>query len=137
MYSIKFIRDNTELVQNSILKKNSDIDLNEILDLDFKRRTLIQEVETLKMDKNSYTTILDGKNIYLPKKEFDLLFFLMKNSSKVYSRDSLLRNVWGSGIHVVARTVDVHVRKLREKIGVNFIKTIKGVGYKFEVLTKN
>ena len=109
----------------------------------FKRRftskdsSLIQEVETLKMDKNSYTTILDGKKIYLPKKEFDLLFFLMKNSSKVYSRDSLLRNVWGSGVHVVARTVDVHIRKLREKIGENFIKTIKGVGYKFEVLTKN
>jgi len=109
----------------------------------FKRRftskdsSLIQEVETLKMDKNSYTTILEGKTIYLPKKEFDLLFFLMKNSSKVYSRDSLLRNVWGSGVHVVARTVDVHIRKLREKIGENFIKTIKGVGYKFEVLTKN
>ena len=109
----------------------------------FKRRftskdsSLIQEVETLKMDKNSYTTILEGKKIYLPKKEFDLLFFLMKNSSKVYSRDSLLRNVWGSGVHVVARTVDVHIRKLREKIGENFIKTIKGVGYKFEVLTKN
>ena len=109
----------------------------------FKRRftskdsSLIQEVETLKMDKNSYSTILDGKKIYLPKKEFDLLFFLMKNSSKVYSRDSLLRNVWGSGVHVVARTVDVHIRKLREKIGENFIKTIKGVGYKFEVLTKN
>ena len=109
----------------------------------FKRRftskdsSLIQEVETLKMDKNSYTTILEGKKIYLPKKEFDLLFFLMKNSSKVYSRDSLLRNVWGSGVHVVARTVDVHIRKLREKIGQNFIKTIKGVGYKFEVLTKN
>jgi len=109
----------------------------------FKRRfsskdsSLIQEVETLKMDKNSYTTILEGKKIYLPKKEFDLLFFLMKNSSKVYSRDSLLRNVWGSGVHVVARTVDVHIRKLREKIGENFIKTIKGVGYKFEVSTKN
>ena len=109
----------------------------------FKRRfnstdsSLIQEVETLKLDKNSYTTILEGKKIYLPKKEFDLLFFLMKNSSKVYSRDSLLRNVWGSGVHVVARTVDVHIRKLREKIGENFIKTIKGVGYKFEVLTKN
>ena len=109
----------------------------------FKRRFnskdsgLIQEIETLKMDKNSYATILEGKKIYLPKKEFDLLFFLMKNSSRVYSRDSLLRNVWGSGVHVVARTVDVHIRKLREKIGENFIKTIKGVGYKFEVLTKN
>ena len=61
----------------------------------------------------------------------------MKNSTKVFSRDVLLRNVWGSGVHVVARTVDVHVRKLREKIGENFIKTIKGVGYKFEVPTKN
>ena len=109
----------------------------------FKRRfskkdsSLVQEVENLKIDKNSYTTILEGKKIYLPKKEFELLFFLMKNSSKVYSRDSLLSNVWGSGVHVVARTVDVHIRKLREKIGENFIKTIKGVGYKFEVLTKN
>ena len=109
----------------------------------FKRRfsqkdsSLVQEVENLKIDKNSYTTILDGKKIYLPKKEFELLFFLMKNSSKVYSRDSLLSNVWGSGVHVVARTVDVHIRKLREKIGENFIKTIKGVGYKFEVPAKN
>ena len=109
----------------------------------FKRRfskkdsSLVQEVENLKIDKNSYTTILEGKKIYLPKKEFELLYFLMKNSSKVYSRDSLLSNVWGSGVHVVARTVDVHIRKLREKIGENFIKTIKGVGYKFEVLTKN
>ena len=104
----------------------------------FKRRfsskdsSLVQEVESLKIDKNSYTTILDGKKIYLPKKEFELLYFLIKNSSKVYSRESLLRNVWGSHVHVVARTVDVHVRKLREKIGDNFIKTIKGVGYKFE-----
>ena len=109
----------------------------------FKRRfsskdsSLVQEIETLKIDKNSYTTILDGKKIYLPKKEFELLYFLMKNSTKVFSRDTLLRNVWGSGVHVVARTVDVHVRKLREKIGENFIKTIKGVGYKFEVPTKN
>ena len=109
----------------------------------FKRRfsqkdsSLVQEVENIKIDKNSYTTIIDGKKIYLPKKEFELLFFLMKNSSKVYSRDSLLSNVWGSGVHVVARTVDVHIRKLREKIGQNFIKTINGVGYKFEVSTKN
>ena len=109
----------------------------------FKRRfsskdsSLVQEIESLKIDKNSYTTILDGKKIYLPKKEFELLYFLMKNSTKVFSRDVLLRNVWGSDVHVVARTVDVHVRKLREKIGEDYIKTIKGVGYKFEVPTKN
>ncbi len=104
----------------------------------FKRRfsskdlSLVQEIDSLKIDKNSYTTILEGKKIYLPKKEFELLYFLMKNSTKVYSRDALLRNVWGSGVHVVVRTVDVHIRKLREKIGKNFIQTIKGVGYKFE-----
>ena len=109
----------------------------------FKRRfsskdtSLVQEIESLKIDKNSYTTILDGKKIYLPKKEFELLYFLMKNSTKVFSRDVLLRNVWGSDVHVVARTVDVHVRKLREKIGEDYIKTIKGVGYKFEVPTNN
>ena len=61
-----------------------------------------------------------------------MLYFLASNSKKVYSRESLLRNIWGSDVHVVARTVDVHIRKIREKIGQNFIRTIKGVGYKFK-----
>ena len=104
----------------------------------FKRRfsksdsSMVKEVGDLRIDKNSYSTYLKGKKIYLPKKEFQLLYFLITNSTKVYSREALLRNVWGSGVHVVARTVDVHIRKLREKIGEKYIKTIKGVGYKFE-----
>jgi len=61
-----------------------------------------------------------------------LLYFLASNPKKVYSRESLLRNIWGSDVHVVARTVDVHIRKIREKIGQNIIQTIKGVGYKFK-----
>ena len=61
-----------------------------------------------------------------------MLYFLISNPKKVYSRESLLRNIWGSDVHVVARTVDVHIRKIREKIGQNFIRTIKGVGYKFK-----
>ena len=91
----------------------------------------------MKIDKNSYSVYLNKEQIYLPKKEFELLYFLIVNSTRVYSREALLRNVWGTDVHVVARTVDVHVRKLREKIGHKYIKTIKGVGYKFEVLTKN
>ncbi len=90
-------------------------------------------VENLEIDKSSFTVKLDGKPISLPKKEFELLFFLAQNPGKVYNRDELLRNIWGSDVYVLARTVDVHIRKVREKIGNDFISTVKGVGYKFEV----
>jgi two-component system alkaline phosphatase synthesis response regulator PhoP len=69
----------------------------------------------------------------LPKKEFELLYFLAQNPNKVYGRDELLQNIWGSDVYVLARTVDVHIRKVREKIGNDYIKTIKGVGYKFNL----
>ena len=69
--------------------------------------------------------------IILPKKEFELLFFLAQNPDQVFGRDDLLKNIWGSDVYVLARTVDVHIRKVREKIGDGFIITIKGVGYKF------
>ncbi|MCK5105587.1 MAG: winged helix-turn-helix transcriptional regulator, partial [Cyclobacteriaceae bacterium] len=68
-----------------------------------------------------------------PKKEFQLLYFLAQNPNKVFSRDDLLQNIWGTDVYVLARTVDVHIRKVREKIGEGFIRTIKGVGYKFEM----
>ena len=90
------------------------------------------KVGDLDIDKDSYVVKLKNKEIFFPKKEFNLLYFLASNPKKVYSRESLLRNIWGSDVHVVARTVDVHIRKIREKIGQNFIRTIKGVGYKFK-----
>ena len=86
----------------------------------------------LNIDKDTYTITLKGEEIFFPKKEFELLYFLALNSKKVYSRDVLLRNIWGADVHVVARTVDVHIRKIREKIGQDFITTIKGVGYSFK-----
>lgn len=86
----------------------------------------------LTIDKTSYTIIIKDKNITLPKKEFQLLYFLAQNPNKVFSRDDLLQNIWGTDVYVLARTVDVHIRKVREKIGEGFIRTIKGVGYKFE-----
>ena len=85
------------------------------------------------IDRTSYTIILNGKEINLPKKEFELLYFLAQNPNKVYGRDELLQNIWGSDVYVLARTVDVHIRKVREKIGDEYITTVKGVGYKFSL----
>ena len=87
----------------------------------------------LTIDRSSYTVTAKDDKIILPKKEFELLYFLAQNPGKVFSRDDLLQNIWGSDVYVLARTVDVHVRKVREKIGDGYISTVKGVGYKFEV----
>ncbi|WP_448520468.1 response regulator transcription factor [Rhodoflexus sp.] len=90
------------------------------------------EIGDLSIDRDSYTLYKGDTPIALPKKEFELLFFLASNSGKVYNRDELLQNIWGNDVYVLARTVDVHIRRIREKIGEHYIKTIKGVGYKFE-----
>jgi two-component system alkaline phosphatase synthesis response regulator PhoP len=89
--------------------------------------------EELIIDRTSYTIKINGKEINLPKKEFELLYFLAQNPNKVFSREDLLQNIWGSDVYVLARTVDVHIRKVREKIGDDFITTVKGVGYKFSL----
>ena len=90
-------------------------------------------IEDLIIDRSSYTISINDKKIGLPKKEFELLYFLAQNSGKVFSRDELLQNIWGTDVYVLARTVDVHIRKVREKIGDKYISTVKGVGYKFEL----
>lgn len=87
----------------------------------------------LTIDRSSYTIQMNGSEITLPKKEFELLYFLAQNPNKVFGRDELLQNIWGSDVYVLARTVDVHIRKVREKIGDDYIKTVKGVGYKFSL----
>jgi two-component system alkaline phosphatase synthesis response regulator PhoP len=87
----------------------------------------------LVIDRKSYTVFNKGMPITLPKKEFELLFFLAQNPNKVFNRDDLLQSIWGSDVYVLARTVDVHIRKVREKIGEGYIKTVKGVGYKFDL----
>jgi len=87
----------------------------------------------LVIDRSSYTVVSNDKKINLPKKEFELLHFLAENPGKVFSRDELLQNIWGTDVYVLARTVDVHIRKVREKIGEGYISTVKGVGYKFDI----
>ncbi len=86
---------------------------------------------SLRIDKTSYTVETHGEKLPLPKKEFELLYTLAQSPGKILSRDELLRDIWGTDVYILPRTVDVHVRKVREKIGNDLIVTIKGVGYKF------
>ncbi len=105
----------------------------------FFRRSKVEKNETdrieirdLIIDRQSYLVLQNANELILPKKEFELLYFLAKNAGKVYKRDELLQNIWGADVYVLARTVDVHIRKVREKIGEGYITTVKGVGYKFD-----
>jgi two-component system, OmpR family, alkaline phosphatase synthesis response regulator PhoP len=84
------------------------------------------------IDREKYLIIKDGGEINLPKKEFELLSLLTSRPNKVFTREEIFEKVWGSDVIVGDRTIDVHVRKIREKIGIENIKTVKGVGYKYE-----
>lgn len=90
------------------------------------------EVADIVIDREKYLVYKSGKELNLPKKEFELLTLLMSKPGKVFSRSEILSKVWGSGIIVGDRTIDVHIRKLREKLGDDYFKTIKGIGYKFD-----
>ncbi len=93
----------------------------------------ILEIAGLVINKENYSVLKeDGTSVILPKKEFEILFYLASNPNKVQSRDSLLQKIWGHDIFVVERTIDVHIRKVREKIGEKYIGTLKGVGYMFK-----
>jgi len=85
----------------------------------------------LVIDKERYVVYLDGNEVILPKKEFELLALLHSKPQKVFTRDEIYQAIWGDEIVVGDRTIDVHIRKLREKLGEDYIRTVKGVGYKF------
>lgn len=88
-------------------------------------------IGNLVINRDEYKIVLKGKEILLPRKEFELLSLLASKPGKVFKRDEILDKVWGNEVVVGGRTIDVHIRKLREKIGDGYFKTIKGVGYKF------
>jgi len=90
------------------------------------------EVHDLQIDKDRYIVLQGGNEHRLPRKEFELLFFLASRKGRVLDRKALLDKVWGDKVYVVDRTVDVHVRKIREKLGDHYIETVKGVGYRFK-----
>lgn len=91
----------------------------------------IIELNNIIIDKEKYKVYISGNNLDLPRKEFELLYLLASKPDKVFKREKIMENVWGGEVVVGDRTIDVHIRKLREKLGDKYIKTIKGVGYKF------
>ena len=108
-------------ISNIAKKINSEKNAPNIIDLG-----------SIKINKDEYVVIKDKKEILLPRKEFELLFLLATKPEKVFTREEIMNKVWGTQVVVGDRTIDVHVRKLREKIGEKHIKTLKGVGYKFK-----
>lgn len=90
----------------------------------------ILQIGSLSIDKDSFQVVKDGKSFVLPRKEFDLLYLLASNVEKVFKREEILEKVWGNDVVVGERTIDVHIRRLREKLGDHSIQTLKGVGYK-------
>jgi two-component system alkaline phosphatase synthesis response regulator PhoP len=99
---------------------------------DSKKTKVKYRFGPLVINTEKYNVKLNGQKIKMAKKEFELLLLLTSSPGKVFRREEILMKVWGRGIIVGDRTIDVHIRKLREKIGNDFFKTVKGVGYKFE-----
>ena len=108
-------------VKALLKRKKEDIQNNELV------------VGDITIDRSSFDVVLRGNRLILPKKEFELLYLLASKPGKVYTRQSILDKVWGMDVSVVDRTIDVHIRKIREKIGNERIHTVKGVGYRFVV----
>jgi len=92
----------------------------------------ILNIHDLEIDRDRYIVTKDEEEFHLPRKEFQLLYFLASRKGIVMDRQTLLNEVWGDNVYVVDRTVDVHVRKIREKLGAEYIETVKGVGYRFK-----
>ena len=92
------------------------------------------KIGPLMIDKDKYEVSIDGKIKIFPRKEFEVLYYLANNPGRVFGREVLLKDVWGPEVYVVDRTVDVHIRKIREKLGEysDLIETVKGVGYRFK-----
>jgi len=103
-----------------LLRRFKDNDSNNVLAFD-----------GLIIDRDSYKVTFNRKELSLPKKEFELLYLLASVSGKVFNRELIMEKVWGGDVIVGDRTIDVHIRKLREKIGDQYFKTVKGIGYKF------
>jgi len=97
-----------------------------------KEKTDIITAGNISIDASKYTVSVNEEPVVLAKKEFELLYLLAAKPGRVFLRNEILEQVWGNDVIVGDRTIDVHIRKIRQKLGVNCISTIKGVGYKFE-----
>ena len=93
----------------------------------------VLKIESLTIDPDKFEVIVDGKKVTLAKKEFELLYLLASRPGRVFLRNEILNQVWGNDVIVGDRTIDVHIRKIRQKLGLDCIRTVKGVGYKFDL----
>lgn len=109
---------------NAILRRNAQTDTEVENKL---------EIGDLVIDREAYLVFQRGQKIVLAKKEFELLYLLASKPGKVFTREVILNNIWEDSVVVTNRTIDVHIRKLREKLGDDYVATVKGVGYKFEI----
>lgn len=109
---------------NAILRRNTQTDTEVENKL---------EIGDLVIDREAYLVFQRGQKIVLAKKEFELLYLLASKPGKVFTREVILNNIWEDSVVVTNRTIDVHIRKLREKLGDDYVATVKGVGYKFEI----
>lgn len=100
--------------------------------VDVKGESQVVTTKELVIDRQKYRVQKNDEEIILPRKEFEILMFLASSPEQVFSRNDIFEKIWDDNVIVGDRTIDVHIRKLREKIGGHFIKTVKGVGYKFE-----
>lgn len=109
---------------NAILRRNTVADIAVSLKL---------EIGDLVIDREAYLVFQNGNKITLAKKEFELLYLLASKPGKVFTREGILNSIWEESVVVTNRTIDVHIRKIREKLGDHYVTTVKGVGYKFEI----
>lgn len=109
----------------AVLRRSEGVKTEEGRNIDFGK---------ILIDRERYTVKVNGEQVFFPRKEFEILYYLASHEGKVISRETLLSRIWGSDVYVGDRTVDVHIRKIREKLGeqAELIETIKGVGYKFK-----
>ncbi len=110
---------------NAILRRNATETEEEVADK--------LEIADLIVDRDSFMVYREGEKIVLAKKEFELLYLLASRPNKVFTREQILKAIWEDSVVVTNRTIDVHIRKLREKIGESYVSTVKGVGYKFDL----
>ncbi|MDY0161127.1 MAG: response regulator transcription factor, partial [Bacteroidales bacterium] len=114
---------------DSLLRRKERINSKNI---PFDSTNQLIEFDELKIYPERHLVVKDNEEVFLPKKEFKLLLLLSSKPGKVFTREEIYIYIWGDDIIVGDRTIDVHIRKLREKIGEGYIKTVKGIGYKFE-----
>ena len=117
-------------IKSNLLISKIKSQLRQMKSLELAKPAII-EYKHIKIDRTKFIVHLQDKEIALPKKEFELLYLLMSQPDQVFRREEILETVWGKDIYIGDRTIDVHIRKIREKIGDDYFKTIKGIGYKF------